>query len=63
MLASDYPYLDMASNCEYDASKGVGTVTDYDQVKPNDPDALKGALMLGPVSVGVDAAGIAWSLY
>ena len=57
MLEADYPYIGNHSpiKCLYVASKGVGTVTDYDQIKPNDPNALKGALMRGPVSVTVDA--------
>lgn len=55
MLESDYPYSAMFHrSCSNDASKGVTGITSfYDVVE--DPDQLKAALNVGPVSVAVEA--------
>ena len=35
MLEKDYRYRGRDETCKYDASKGVGTVSSYVNVKPN----------------------------
>lgn len=39
----------------YSASNGVGSITGYQDVPTNSVDALKNALLQGPVSVAVEA--------
>ena len=63
MLESDYKYTARDGKCSYDASKGVGTVSSYINVAPNSEDAMKGALMKGPVSVAIEADQLAFQLY
>ena len=52
---SDYPYRAVDDQCKYDASKGKVKVTAVRDVTPNDPQQLKAALNLGPVSVAIQA--------
>ena len=52
---ADYPYIAAYQPCAYDQSKGVGRVYNYHDVKANDPEQLKAAIALGPVSVGIEA--------
>jgi len=55
-LESDYAYEGVTSTCRYDASKAQVKVTSWNRVVKDDPDQLKAAVALGPVSVSVDAA-------
>ena len=52
---ADYPYKGVDGKCAYDASKGVGKVKGFADVKPNSPDQLKAAIAKGPVSVAIEA--------
>ena len=59
MLEADYPYTgthSFLSKCKYDASKGVGKVVGYTDVRSDSTGAnLKAALANGPVSVAIEA--------
>ena len=47
MSEADYPYTSgtgQVAPCTYDSTKGVGKVVDYEEVEPNDVDAMKAAL-------------------
>ena len=59
MTESDYPYTGKHSfltKCKYDASKGVGQVKSFTDVKNDATGAnLKAALATGPVSVAIEA--------
>jgi len=50
---SDYPYRAVDDQCNYDESKGKVKVTGVRDVNPNEPQQLKAALNLGPVSVAI----------
>ena len=63
MLEDDYPYDGYDLNCRYDASKAVGTVSSYIEVTPDSQAELMGALMNGPVSVGIDADADSFMFY
>lgn len=57
-LETSYPYTghhNMFSHCKYDASKGVGKVTGFKDVPKVNPDQMKAALSVGPVSVAIEA--------
>ena len=51
-----YPYTGVTGTCSQSANcaKAV-TVSDYSDVTPNDEDALKAAVAIGPVSVAIEA--------
>jgi len=53
--SADYPYKAVKGTCLYSASKGTGSITNYKDVPKNSVDALKNALLVGPVSVAVEA--------
>jgi len=60
MLETDYAYHARKSTCKYEASKGVGTVSKFTDVKRDSAsgeagDNLKAALANGPVSVAIEA--------
>merc|ERR1719454_2745082 len=55
MLEDDYPYTGRDGTCKYDASKGVGEVQKYSDVRSGDADQLRAALNNGPVSVAIEA--------
>jgi len=59
MLEADYPYTgrhSFLSKCKYDASKAVGKVVGFTDVKMDTTGAqLKAALAKGPVSVAIEA--------
>jgi len=52
---ADYPYIAKYAYCNYESSKGVGTVKNFYHIKKGDASQMKAALMLGPVSVGIEA--------
>jgi KDEL-tailed cysteine endopeptidase len=60
---ADYGYTAKDGTCAYDAAKGVTLVTGFTDVTPNSADALRAAVAEGPVSVAIDASGIAFQLY
>lgn len=51
----DYPYRGVDDQCNYDATKGKVKATGVRDVNPNEPEQLKAALNLGPVSVAIQA--------
>jgi len=51
----NYPYKGADSDCLYDKTKGTVKVVNFEDVPPNSSDQLKAALVLGPVSVGIQA--------
>jgi len=58
---SDYPYKGRDATC---AAKGtIDMVASYEDVTPEDPEALATALENGPVSVAVDGASLAFQFY
>ncbi|KAF2904125.1 hypothetical protein ILUMI_02048 [Ignelater luminosus] len=55
---ASYPYEAQDGKCRYKAKNSAGTVKGYQSVQPNE-DALKSAVAnIGPISVGIAAAGI-----
>jgi C1A family cysteine protease len=60
---ADYGYTATGGKCKYDKSKGTGTVKSFVDVTQGDPDALRAALALGPVSVGVEADQLKFQFY
>ena len=63
MLEDDYPYAGSDNQCNYDASKGVGTVSSYVDVTPNSQKELQSALMTGPASVAIEADQFSFQMY
>lgn len=58
---SQYPYTGRDGSC---SAKGDGIkVNSYADVKVNSPSQLKAAVAQGPVSIGLDGAGLAFQLY
>lgn len=56
-----YPYTARDGTCH--AAGGVTEVKGYQDVAANSPTALQAALLKGPVSIAIDAAGIQFQLY
>merc|ERR1719313_2616987 len=56
-----YGYTGRSGTCH--AEPGVAKVKDFKDVAPKSPSALKAAVATGPVSVAIDAAGLAFQLY
>ena len=52
---SDYPYKARDGACKYDASKGKVKINARQYVTPKNPDQMKAAVALGPVSVAIEA--------
>merc|ERR1712046_548966 len=67
MLEADYPYTashHFWNKCKYDASKAVGKVAGYTDVKTDATGAnLKAALANGPVSVAIEADQSVFQMY
>lgn len=64
MKESDYKTTNTQNKkCSFDQSKAIfNNISGYTKIAPNQ-DGLTNALLNGPVSIGVDAGGIAWQLY
>lgn len=59
-----YPYTAVQGDCQYDASKATDiNVESFTAVTPQDVDALKDALALGPVSVNIEADKMVFQTY
>lgn len=58
-----YPYEAYDDTCRADSSKGVGKVTSFVDVTPNNVDELKAALEKGPVSVAIEADTMVFQFY
>jgi len=54
---AQYPYSGWiaSTDCKYTAGEGLVTVSSFYDVVANDPDQLKAAINLGPVSVAIQA--------
>ena len=68
MLDSDYPYTSgndgLETRCAHDASKVVGKVTNWGQIKASDGlDAVKEKLKTHPLTIAVDAGRSAFQYY
>jgi len=64
-LEANYPYTSGAgrvSSCNYNASKGVGTVSDFTDVGRT-ASQMRAALGKGPVSVAIEADQMAFQSY
>lgn len=58
MTEAEYPYTGkhtILTKCKYDASQGIGTVTNYNDVTANSPSQLMAAIEKQPVSIAVEA--------
>ena len=55
MREADYPYTAKDGDCQYDRSKGIGSVFLYQNVEGMSQKELQSALMKGPVSVAIQA--------
>lgn len=62
MLEGDYPYTAEEGTCQYDDSKGVGTVSTFD-IPSFTSKSMKVALAKGPVAVAIKADADAFMLY
>lgn len=59
-----YPYQAKNGKCQVDPKTTEGVkLSDFKDIHPHDPVLLAQALQLGPVSIGVDASGIAFQFY
>jgi cathepsin L len=64
MAERSYPYTAQDGTCAYDASNTTGKgTTGYTNVTPDDANAMKAALALGPLSVSIDASHQAFQYY
>jgi hypothetical protein len=57
MTSTSYPYTGHDDTCAFDSEKGVVHLQGYHDVPPKDPEQLKAAVALGPVSVAIQASG------
>jgi len=69
-LSGDYPYTAANGTCTYNASKGTGAITSYQnvQVKKNKHGKIrsgpfKHALKISPLSIGIAASSTAFNNY
>jgi len=60
-LESAYPYTGRDGKCHEEG--GVAEIKSFMDVTPKSPQALAEALTKGPVSIAVDAGGLAWQFY
>jgi C1A family cysteine protease len=60
---STYPYIAVDSSCQFDPSQGLVKVTSFVDVAPNNPQQLKNAVNLGPVSVAIQADQYVFQAY
>jgi C1A family cysteine protease len=60
-LESEYPYTGRDGKCHEEG--GVAEIKSFMDVTPKSPTALADALAKGPVSIAVDAGGLAWQFY
>ena len=51
----DYPYTTADGTCKYDASKAIKVNSGHKAVTPQSANALKAALAVQPVSIGIEA--------
>jgi KDEL-tailed cysteine endopeptidase len=58
---AQYAYTGRDGTCH--AATGSVSVTDFVDVTPSSPKALAEAVATGPVSIAIDASGIAFQLY
>ena len=69
-LSTNYPYTATETACSYNASEGTGAISSFKNVAVNtlsdgsiDPGAMKAALQLQPVSIGIAASSTAFQSY
>jgi len=60
---SQYPYKATNQKCAAEALSGDVKLSDFKDVQRFSPTQLAQALVIGPVSVGVDASGFSFKLY
>jgi len=65
MLESDYPYLgeESSTGCGYVKGQGKVNAQGFQSVASENPFQLQFAVLLGPVSTGIDAASLEFQLY
>lgn len=56
--SADYPYSGKDDTCDFQTEKGLVKLKGFVDVPEKDPEALKVAVAVGPVSVAVQASGI-----
>jgi len=52
---SDYPYTAMDGQCQFDASKVVGKVSNWTKVTSNEEEMASWLVANGPISIGINA--------
>jgi len=62
-LEGDYPYTGVRGTCTSSKHTGVVKTTGYVKPTPKNPDQLKAAVNIGPVSVAIEADKAAFQLY
>lgn len=60
---ANYPYHAKKGFCNILKRRGDGVITSHVDVTPNDPNALRAALALAPVSVAVEADASVFQMY
>jgi cathepsin L len=63
MLEAQYPYTAKDGTCHYVHAQGSGKVSTYTTIPAGDADALRSALLKGPVSVAIEADDYAFQGY
>jgi C1A family cysteine protease len=63
MQESSYRYVGYLQSCKYNSAVGVFNTRGYVNLPANDPNALMNALVLGPVSVAVQANSYTFQFY
>jgi len=60
----DYPYVAQDQNCQWDPSKGIGSVTGYVEVSSGSEDDLAAKVSsMGPAAIAIDASNWSFQLY
>jgi cathepsin L len=62
-LEKDYPYKPQKRTCNWDPSKGVGSVHGYIYLNRDEEQLCTRCQQGGPVSVGIDASLVSFQLY
>ncbi|KAK8888635.1 hypothetical protein M9Y10_033367 [Tritrichomonas musculus] len=63
VLESDYPYLGVDGECQFDDLPHVGSISTYVNIIEGDENDLEAKVQIGPVAVAIDASNWSFQLY